>query len=207
MLKLLVGLAIAGILYIAVNGAEIALNWGKPAVPFLSLNEVVDILLLLIGIMVVEGFPEELLFRGYVFQNLNRNLPGWATYLITVLIFWTLHFITAVRHLDGFFRPETVAFLAAVLAFSLLLTALRMRSGSIWMGVGLHTGLDWSLNMNGLLVVPKSTLNVNSFTIDQFVLFTIGLLVITGFVLGIRGGSDTPGSGLGPGISSAVISG
>jgi membrane protease YdiL (CAAX protease family) len=49
-------------------------------------------LLLALGLAIVTGFAEELLFRGYVITRLDRlNLGAWPTVLLSALLFGLVH--------------------------------------------------------------------------------------------------------------------
>lgn len=78
----------------------------------------------------VIGFCEELLFRGYLFQNLFCEQPFWRRSLLSASLFLTLYLITGQG--NGTF-DLMFAFL-----FALLMNYLVYRTGSIWMGVGLN---------------------------------------------------------------------
>lgn len=78
----------------------------------------------------IVGFCEELLFRGYLFQNLFCEWPFWRRSLLSAILFTLPHSLNA----NG---DAGLQILAAFL-FGLLANYLVFRTESIWMGVGLH---------------------------------------------------------------------
>lgn len=96
-----------------------------------SIGEIViKVLLLAISIFLIEAFPEELLFRGYLYDNLNRVFPQWATFLLQALLFtFFAWMIGALNSFDQWlFIPS----------FGLLLGYFRLLTASIWFPIGYH---------------------------------------------------------------------
>ena len=81
------------------------------------------------------GFCEELLCRGYLFQNLFCEWPFWRRSFLSAVLFMLLHGWNA--------GGDPAMLLISALLFGLLANRLVFRTGSIWMGVGLH----WMWNM------------------------------------------------------------
>lgn len=82
------------------------------------------------------GFSEELLVRGYVFQNLGEHLPLWLSTLGIGLFFAAFRAIVA---------PSTfsvLGFLYWVIS-SLAFTVMRLHTRSLWFGIGFHTTMSW----------------------------------------------------------------
>ncbi len=101
------------------------------------------LLLGLAGFLAV-GFEEELLMRGYIFQNLAEAMPLWPATLVTGLVFAGLHAGVAGWNLR---------FAASVVVISSLLVILRLLTGSLWTAIGWHFAWDWTqdtlLGMSG----------------------------------------------------------
>lgn len=104
------------------------------------------IMLNLIAVLLFEAFPEEYIFRGYIYSNLNVIFPKWKAAIFSAIIFTLfpviLQFITVYVFKDqayiGGKRFVTLEFLITLLLFGLLLSYLRILTKSIWAGVGFH---------------------------------------------------------------------
>lgn len=88
------------------------------------------VLLLAITIFLIEAFPEEMLFRGYLYDNLNRIFPQWASFLLQALLF-TL-FAWCIGALNSFDQWLFIP------SFGLLLGYFRLLTGSVWFSIGYH---------------------------------------------------------------------
>lgn len=80
--------------------------------------------LVFLMLVVIPPLFEELLFRGFLFGTLLKGFPTVAAVLVTSLLFGIAHGQINV-FLDTF-------------SLSLVLCFLRLKTGSIWAGVGLH---------------------------------------------------------------------
>jgi|SRR5579862_671067 len=86
---------------------------------------------------------EELLFRGFGFQELLRTLGGWTTVLPVGVIFAVLH--------AG--NPNATWFaLANTAGFGILFGYAFLRSHDIWLPIGLHFGWNFTLPLFGVNV-------------------------------------------------------
>jgi uncharacterized protein len=93
-----------------------------------------------------EALPEELLFRGYIFRNLNTTLRKWTAGLVTALLFTLLPvFVVLVqRHLMktpiqvGPSDHITTGYLLTMFFFATFLQYLRVLTGTVWAGIGFH---------------------------------------------------------------------
>ncbi len=101
---------------------------GWPAVFFVTL-------ILLFG-----AFGEEMLFRGYGFQVMLRVAGPFATILPVSLLFALAH--TANQN-------ATLLALANTAGWGVILGVAFLRSGDLWLPVGLHFGWNWALPMLG----------------------------------------------------------
>ncbi|MFN7919895.1 MAG: type II CAAX endopeptidase family protein [Bryobacteraceae bacterium] len=92
-------------------------------------------------VLLFGAFGEELLFRGYAFQLLVGRLGTAATLLPMSVLFAAAHSSNAGVSLLGLFN--TFAW-GAVLGWSLL------RSGDLWLPIGLHFGWNWTMPLMGV---------------------------------------------------------
>ncbi|MFB9433678.1 CPBP family glutamic-type intramembrane protease [Streptoalloteichus tenebrarius] len=124
------------------------LAWGPLDVPkllgFLVVNALIAVAL--------EAFPEELVFRGYVYTTLNQALRRWTAFLTTVLLFTFAGAGSSVVYAvvgtllgedvpaPGFAPAGEDPFAYAVLypIFGSVLLIARITTGSLWTSVALH---------------------------------------------------------------------
>ncbi len=99
---------------------------------------------------------EEMLFRGYGFQLLLRRWGAFATILPTAVVFAWAH--------SG--NPD-VTFLALVNTFlwGVLFGLAFLRSGDLWLPIGVHFGWNWALPMLGVNV-SGFTMGVTGYTMQ-----------------------------------------
>lgn len=88
----------------------------------------------LIAGFLLQGLPEEVVFRAYLPQTLEKD--PWPTFALTSLAFMIFHW-------QYLFMPpfEALANLAYPLAFGALAFVLRYLSGSTWAAVAVHGGI------------------------------------------------------------------
>ena len=98
--------------------------------------------------VVVQGSNEEIATRGFLFQSLGLQLPGWSAILLPALLFTVLHGVT---------DPITAI---TIFGFGLFATFVALHQRSLWLICGIHAGWNWSLfNIYGLAVsgiAPKT---------------------------------------------------
>lgn len=99
----------------------------------------------------VAAAVEEVVFRGYPFQVLERAVGAWPAAVVLSLLF-------AVAHAGNpNVRPLGLAniFLAGV-----MLSAAYLRTRSLWFATGVHLGWNWT--MASLLDLPVSGLEIDA---------------------------------------------
>jgi membrane protease YdiL (CAAX protease family) len=84
---------------------------------------------------------EEMLFRGYAFQVLITLMGRYATLLPAAIIF-------AAAHRDNLNSSPLSLF--NTFAMGVLLGYAFLRSGDLWLPIGLHFGWNWTLPMFGV---------------------------------------------------------
>lgn len=132
--------------------------------------------LLLVSVVLLFGaIGEEMLFRGYAFQVLIGYLGPFATILPFAMLF-------ALAHLSN---PGQAGASVAVVAplntllWGVLLGWAFLRSGDLWLPIGLHFGWNWALPLLGA--------NLSGFTMG-----------VTGLALRSRSGDLWTGGLYGP---------
>ncbi len=81
---------------------------------------------------------EELLFRGYAFQTLLRDVPAWVPVLLLNLFFGLAHWT----------NPSRTAFSTINTALAgVWLAVAVMRTRSLWLATGLHFSWNWTMGV------------------------------------------------------------
>lgn len=113
------------LLYLALFAAS-ALNAGLPPA---------SVTFFIVANTMLVGWSEELMFRGLWLRGLHRSFGIWTAILGSSAIFGAIH-VTNV-FLTGDLRAALVQAAAAFLS-GLFLTAVRLRTASLWTGIVLH---------------------------------------------------------------------
>ena len=90
-----------------------------------------------ISAVLVQGFPEELLWRGNLTDLLGRRWGPGVVLLITSVAFGMLHLVSSGPQ-DGV--GEHVLYVVMATALGFACGAARLRTGSTWAAVGVHGG-------------------------------------------------------------------
>ena len=116
----------------------------------ISPNIIINSIFLIIGI----GLAEELIFRGWLFEELKRQFGLKKAIIFQALIFSIVHI--------GFDLPlwQMISILTGLFLLGILLSLLRLNDkNSLWGCIGLHGGLVglWFITNNGLLLISKNS--------------------------------------------------
>ncbi|GAB3705308.1 CPBP family intramembrane glutamic endopeptidase [Mariniluteicoccus flavus] len=136
---LLLGLAAAAVLAWIAIGAGLALGQVRTVdVPpgLVTVQSVALVIVVgLVRAFLLQGMPEEFLFRGYLMQVLARRpvVACWAS----AALFAVIHLLSNGGQQNA---VDRVAYLAVPLGFGLLAAALAVRLRSVWPAVGIHAG-------------------------------------------------------------------
>ncbi|WP_414542024.1 lysostaphin resistance A-like protein [Nostoc sp. CCY0012] len=144
---LLSGLALGLINILILFGLQGLLGWlvwQQPQVVLLKI--ILEGLIVSLGV----GFAEELLFRGWLLDELQRDYSQSAALWINSVVFAALHFI---KPLDVIMRilPQ---FPTLILLGLTLVWGKRWRRGRLGLPIGLHGGLVWGyyiINVGNLI--------------------------------------------------------
>ena len=113
-----------------------------------------DIFLNAILLVIGVGFAEELIFRGWLLEELKKQFGLKKAILSQALIFSIVHI--------GFDLPflQMISILTGLFLLGILLSLIRLKdSNCLWGSVGLHGGLVglWFITNNGLLDISKDS--------------------------------------------------
>jgi membrane protease YdiL (CAAX protease family) len=127
--------------------------------------------LLFVSILLLLGaVGEEMLFRGYGFQVLVKGMGPFATILPVAVLFGLAHS----QNLN--FGPLA---LVNTILWGVVLGYAYLRSGDLWLPIGLHFGWNWTLPLLGA--------NLSGFTMD-----------VTGYAMHWNIGERWSGGAYGP---------
>jgi membrane protease YdiL (CAAX protease family) len=127
--------------------------------------------LVFVSILLLFGaVGEEMLFRGYGFQVLVRGIGPFATVLPVAVLFGLAHS----QNLN--FGPLA---LTNTILWGVVLGYAYLRSGDLWLPIGLHFGWNWALPLLGV--------NLSGFTMD-----------VTGYAMHWKLGGLLSGGAYGP---------
>ena len=86
------------------------------------------------------GLSEEWMFRGVLFQGLRSRLAMWPAILLTSLLFGAVHVLNVIT--TGQLAEAVVQAVAASMS-GMVLLALLIRTGSIWVPIAYHALWDF----------------------------------------------------------------
>ncbi|HVN69556.1 MAG TPA: CPBP family intramembrane glutamic endopeptidase [Candidatus Binatia bacterium] len=85
-------------------------------------------------VMLLVGFNEEYMFRGYPLQALTRGIGFWPAAVVLSLLFGAAHLNKA---------DENAIDIANIVVLGLLICLTLQRTGSLWLAVGFHCSFDF----------------------------------------------------------------
>lgn len=96
----------------------------------------------------LEALPEELVFRGYLFTNLNARFRRWTALVLQVLLFVSTPFaanlvsapLRDALQLEPAGAPTSGWYAAVLVVFGAVLQLCRLVTGSLWFSMGFHLG-------------------------------------------------------------------
>lgn len=91
---------------------------------FDNLSQNYEYYLAFVALVIIAPFAEEVIFRGYLFGKLKKNVPVWAAIIVTSITFGAVH---------GAWNLAIDTF-----ALSVVMCLLREYTGSIWSSILLH---------------------------------------------------------------------
>ncbi|WP_217924458.1 CPBP family intramembrane glutamic endopeptidase [Miltoncostaea oceani] len=110
---------------------------------FLNIRDIdAQTMLIFLTAIVLIGFIEEITFRGFLFTYLSERYPDAITVVVSSVLFGVAHAIALV---GGSAALGTLTQIAGTTLFGLLLGILRLRSGSLVLGIALHIGWNFAV--------------------------------------------------------------
>lgn len=139
----------------------------------LGLAEVVTRILSTLALMLLVGYYEELVFRGYILQNLVEGAGLVWALVISSILFGGLHLI----------NPNATGFtLASITGAGLLMAYGWIATGRLWLPIGLH--IAWNFFQGAIFGFPVSGIEIQGL----LVLRDMGPEWLTGGKFGPEGG-------------------
>ena len=161
-LKFILGLGLITVPIALTIGIMLIFGWGNVNFNFSG----VSLSAIAIGmgtVFLFEALPEELLFRGYIYSQLNTKVKRWKSAVFTICLFAILPvavhiFQTVIFGLNINFGGNstiTPSFLITLIFFGAFTQYLRILTGSIWTSIGFHLIFVY---MNQLIGVESTNL-------------------------------------------------
>ncbi|MGF7533004.1 CPBP family intramembrane glutamic endopeptidase [Bacillus mexicanus] len=137
--------AIMGIMYVILlsgYGFAIAhlMGWIKVTQFHFSAHLVTALLLNMIIAFFYEAFPEELTFRGIVYNALHRRFHCFIALLLQPILFVLAPLtVSGLQYIAGIESPAiTLGYIVLLLSFGFILQLLRIVTGSLWTSIAFH---------------------------------------------------------------------
>ncbi len=131
---------------------------------------VVTLILFFIESFIKQGFPEELIFRGYIVQTLRTKYNTIATMVISVGLFTLMHAVHIL--IEGFEYGLLVMFYA--FSFACLAYLLKYLFGTTWAAVAVHGGV----HMTRMTIMLIGFSETNSAILIHSILLCITSLIL-----------------------------
>lgn len=170
----LLGGVLIGIIYLTLRAGGWLQVTGT-AWQFMPAAQVVALTLVsLVSIGLLTGWTEELIFRGYLLQNLAEGINVIWAVLISSLLFGLFHLANPHFSLTGFI---------GIILAGVMMAMGWLRTRQLWLPIGLHAG--WNFFESTVFGFPVSGMNI----------FSLQSVTVTGPTL-LTGGAFGPEAGL-----------
>ncbi|NBF00073.1 MULTISPECIES: CPBP family intramembrane glutamic endopeptidase [unclassified Nonomuraea] len=118
-----------------------------------------------------QAFPEELLWRGHLYDTLSARMSPRAVLIVVSVVFGVLHIFSQ----SAADTPvERLIYPLQAIALGFACAAARWRTGAVWMAVGVHTGLH-----TGNILFPAQSVNFGVHVVILTCTLTVtGLLIM-----------------------------
>ena len=110
------------------------------------------VLLAILSVSILQqGFPEELLWRGHLWDLLSDSLSPRMVLVLTSVVFGLLHIVSGSGATS---IGERLLFIGSATALMFVCGAARARTGAAWMAVGVHSGFH--IGLRSLPIEPSN---------------------------------------------------
>ncbi|WP_017572450.1 CPBP family intramembrane glutamic endopeptidase [Nocardiopsis halotolerans] len=116
---------------------------------------VAAVAVLVVLVLLFEAVPEELIFRGYLFRNLNTVMSGWLAVLAQAALFTVFGLALWIPEAGWGVLSER---LPLFLGMGVVLGCVRLVTGNVWACVGFHVAFQ---------TVAQALLNGDLFTVGD----------------------------------------
>lgn len=176
---LLVPLIISLFITVMFGWAQITLNWQGAQIDMILLG--------MFLVFLTDAFPEELIFRGYIFSNLLEKFVKWKSALISLVLF--VFFPVILLPIKSLLGPDittgivdsiSLGYIVYMIFFGAFAIYLRVLTKSIWPGVGFHLMFVYMNQIMGL--EPTNLIQFSDFTNEGLTQLAFVTLLILTFV-------------------------
>lgn len=167
--KFILGMSLIVLPVVLTIGFTMLFGWGTVTI---NADEsiVIPIIIGVGTVFLFEALPEELLFRGYIYSNLNIRYKRWLSGLMTIGLFVLLpvilvplqKYLLGMEISVGGSTSITVSYIITMLFFGAFVQYLRILTNSIWTGIGFHLVFVYINRLMG--VEPTRLIQFSDFT-------------------------------------------
>jgi membrane protease YdiL (CAAX protease family) len=175
-IDLFVGIGIAGLMVSLMFLLERIFGWSeiKVGIPAdLSIGTLIIQILILFFVCILIGWGEELLFRGYLFVNIQDGMNTLWSIVLTSIFFAFAHYLNPFINFFGF---------TGLLITGLFFAFSRIKSKALWLPIGIHIG--WNFFEGPIFGFPVSGLEMEQLLTTN----NVGPSLITGGNFGPEAG-------------------
>ncbi len=162
-------------------GALVAMGYAHYAPDFSHFST--QALGLALVLVFVNAIDQELLVRSYLFQEIWAKYSGAAAVIVSTIVFVGLHAAAISQGMMGKLAGLTILFASVMLGVAYL------RSGALWLPIGIHFG--WNGFQGPVLGINVTGADLgahwHAFAVDGPALWTGGTMGIEGGLAGLAG--------------------
>ncbi|MFI7634650.1 lysostaphin resistance A-like protein [Nonomuraea sp. NPDC049400] len=187
---LLAGVLAGAVAVVAAGALSVAFGVATWAPDDVVLPQLSALPLMIAILLLGQAFPEELLWRGHLFDTLSGRLSPRAVLIVTAVAFGAMH-IFSKSGADTL--AERLLYIVHAAGLGFACGAARARTGTVWMAVGVHLGFH--------IANRTFPIKISQFSVELVILACT--LTVTGLLILLqrRGGHaaapDTRAGGLG----------